>query len=138
MEVRNCRECGRLFNYIGGPRMCPNCKKKLEDQFVQVRTYVKEHKDASVQEVSEANDVSVQQIRQWVREERLSFSSDSPIGIDCEKCGKMIRSGRFCPECVNEMTNGFNSAMGRTATAYVPPKKTDTRDGARMRFLDNK
>ena len=91
-----------------------------------------------MREVSEACDVSLNQIQQWLREERLVLSDDSPMGIGCEKCGKMIRSGRFCPECVNEMTYGFNSAMGRTATAYVPPKKTDTRDGARMRFLDNK
>ena len=133
MEVRNCRECGRLFNYIGGPRMCPNCKKKLEDQFVQVRTYVKEHKDASVQEVSEANDVSVQQIRQWVREERLSFSSDSPIGIDCEKCGKMIKTGRYCDLCKKEVISNLNKAYPEKKREE--PKK-DKRESSRMRYLD--
>ena len=30
MEVTNCRDCGGLFNYISGPRRCPECQKKLE------------------------------------------------------------------------------------------------------------
>ena len=36
MDVRNCKECGRLFNYIGGQRLCPACKDKLEEKFAQV------------------------------------------------------------------------------------------------------
>ena len=30
MEVMNCRNCKRLFNYITGPMICPACKDKLE------------------------------------------------------------------------------------------------------------
>ena len=101
---------------------------------------VQENVRCGMREVSEACDVSLNQIQQWLREERLVLSDDSPMGIGCEKCGKMIRAGRFCPECVNEMTNGFSSAMGRSAAtpSFAAPKKTETRDGARMRFLDNK
>ena len=36
MEVRNCKGCGRLFNYIGGVPLCGDCKAKLEDKFVDV------------------------------------------------------------------------------------------------------
>ena len=33
MEVRNCRGCGKLYNYIGppNPKLCPNCIEKLEE-----------------------------------------------------------------------------------------------------------
>ena len=31
MDVRSCRNCGRLFNYLQGPPICPACRKKLED-----------------------------------------------------------------------------------------------------------
>ena len=30
MNVRNCRNCGRLFNYIAGAPVCPACKDELE------------------------------------------------------------------------------------------------------------
>ena len=79
MDVRNCRGCGRLFNYLSGPSLCPNCIKDLDDKFQQVKAYIYDHKNASIQEVADDNEVSVQQLRQWVREEKLEFSEASPV-----------------------------------------------------------
>ena len=74
MEVKNCKECGRLFNYMGGAPLCDGCRKKLEQKFQEVKQYLDENPNASVNQVSEDNDVSVKQIKQWIREERLSLS----------------------------------------------------------------
>ena len=71
MEVKNCKECGRLFNYMGGAPLCDGCRKKLEQKFQEVKQYLDENPNASVNQVSEDNDVSVKQIKQWIREERL-------------------------------------------------------------------
>ena len=30
MNVRNCRKCGAIFNYVMGPIMCPACRDALE------------------------------------------------------------------------------------------------------------
>ena len=32
MELMNCRNCKRLFNYITGEKLCPDCKKQLEEK----------------------------------------------------------------------------------------------------------
>ena len=137
MNVKNCRKCRRIFNYVMGPILCPNCREAEEAKFQEVKKYVQENRRCGMQEVSEACDVSLNQIQQWLREERLVLSDDSPMGIACEKCGKMIKSGRFCPECVNQMTNSFQSvsAPKQMSGSYMQPKK-DTRDGSRMRFLN--
>lgn len=137
MNVKNCRKCRRIFNYVMGPILCPNCREAEEAKFQEVKKYVQENRRCGMQEVSEACDVTLNQIQQWLREERLVLSDDSPMGIACEKCGKMIKSGRFCPECVNQMTNAFQSvsAPKQMSGTYAAPKK-ETRDGARMRFLD--
>lgn len=45
--------------------------------------------------VAEELDVSVKQIRQWIREERLSLSVAGADGIVCETCGKPIRTEDF-------------------------------------------
>ena len=37
MEVKNCKECGRLFNYMGGAPLCDGCRKKLEQKFQEVK-----------------------------------------------------------------------------------------------------
>lgn len=138
MNVKNCRKCRRIFNYVMGPILCPNCREAEEEKFQEVKKYVQENRRCGMQEVSEACDVTLNQIQQWLREERLVLSDDSPMGIGCEKCGKMIKSGRFCQECVNQMTNSFRSVTTpkQMSGSYVAPKK-DTRDGSRMRFLNH-
>lgn len=132
MEIRNCKNCGRLFNYISGKPICPACKKELEDKFVEVKTYIREHGGASMQEVADENDVDIKQIKQWVREERLVFSKDSSMTIECESCGAPIRTGRFCPNCIGKMTDNLNSAIAKP----VVEKKKPEHDKDRMRFLD--
>ena len=107
MEVRNCRGCGKLYNYIGGPyrNLCPNCIEKIEEKYLEVKEYIQDHHNATMTEVAEECDVSTRQIEQWIRDERLVIADDSPIGITCERCGASIKSGRFCERCKNKMAN---------------------------------
>lgn len=133
MEVKTCKECKKLFNYLAGPPVCPNCKDKLEEKFQIVKEYIRENKNDGIADVSEATGVSAAQIRRWVREERLSFSDESGIGLDCESCGKMIKSGRLCLAC-KEKLMGNMSDLYKNEESVVAKKH---REAARMRFLDN-
>ncbi len=40
MNVRNCRKCGNLFNYVSGPPICMACREKLEEKFQEVKKYI--------------------------------------------------------------------------------------------------
>lgn len=133
MDVRSCKGCGRLFNYLSGAPLCPDCLRKLDDKYQQVKEYIYEHKDAGIQQVADDNDVSIKQIRQWVREEKLEFSESSQVGLECEKCGTMIRSGRFCKQCKEQLANNLGGLYQKSEPAI----KKNTDAGARMRFLDN-
>ena len=113
MEIVSCKECGKLFNFIRGQRVCPACSRKLEDKFMEVKKYVREHPNVDVKELSEEMDVSIRQINRWVREERLVFSDDSPVGLPCESCGVTIKTGRFCDKCKAELATGFRHAAGQ-------------------------
>lgn len=133
MDIRNCRGCGRLFNYLSGPPLCPSCLKALDLKFEEVKKYVYDHPRCDMHEVSEECNVSVQQIRQWIREERLSFADDSPIGIDCEGCGATIKTGRYCKTCKDRLARGLTNLY---QTEKPEQKKKDPRERARMRFLN--
>lgn len=133
MDVRNCRSCGRLFNYFSGQPVCQACKEELEVKFQQVKEYLRENPNSSIQKVSEENEVSTKQITQWVREERLTFSDDSPVGIACESCGANIKTGRFCEQCKNRMKNDFRSVTQSNSKPVEPAKRISERD--KMRFL---
>lgn len=136
MEVITCRSCGRLFNYIHGPRVCQGCVQKLEEKFTEVKKFVRENPSVGIRELSEEMKVSVAQINRWVREERLVFSEDSPIGIPCESCGATIRTGRFCNACKANLTTGLRDAAGLNKKE-APAAKRHTATTNRMRFLDN-
>lgn len=134
MDVRNCKTCGRLFNYMGGAPLCPECKAALEKKFEDVKVYIEDHPQASISQVAEDMDVSVKQIKQWVREERLILSEASLDGVLCEHCGRPITSGRFCDKCKAAMANNLQSALDRPRP--MQQKLSRERDeGDKMRFL---
>lgn len=137
MEVRNCKQCGRLYNYIGGSyrNLCPDCIATVEEKFSKVKEYIQEHREAGIHQVSTECEVSVRQIEQWVREERLCFADDSPIGIGCENCGKTIKTGRFCDSCKAQMINQFGNMYSKPENNQIrKPSVQSTSE--KMRFLD--
>ena len=135
MDVRNCKTCGKLFNYMGGVQLCPECRAELEKKFGDVKEYIREHPHASIAQVSEDMEVSVKQIKQWVKEERLIFSEASLDGVLCEHCGRPITSGRFCDKCKAAMANNLQSALDRPRTVQLKPDKIVNDEGDKMRFL---
>lgn len=40
MDVRNCKMCGKLFNYTQGMPICKACEDELEKKFFEVRDYI--------------------------------------------------------------------------------------------------
>ena len=139
MQVKNCRKCGRLFNYVTGPSLCPDCLQAIEDKYQQVKKYIQEHGKASMEDITKDCEVDTAQIQQWIRQERLQFSDDSPIKVSCEMCGKMISGGRFCAECKDKMARQLNSAMGLSGVmTETPDEVKKVRSTNRMRFLDNR
>ncbi|SHO49476.1 flagellar protein [Anaerocolumna xylanovorans] len=134
MDVRNCKNCGKLFNYIGGQPLCPTCMKALDDKFDQVKEYIYDHPRAGVQEVAEENDVTTMQIHKWIRDERLSFTEDSMVSLECEMCGASIRTGRFCKSCKDKLSSHFGSLYEQ-----IPEeKKREFKEESKMRFLQNR
>lgn len=133
MDVRTCRGCKKLFNYLSGPLLCPACREALEEKFQEVKQYIEEHRGASMQDVAQECDVEVGQIRQWLKEERLELMEGSMIMLECESCGTLIRSGKFCDKCRNAMANNLQSLI-KNNKATQPTLYTKDK-GAKMRFL---
>lgn len=135
MDVRNCKNCGKIFNYLSGDIICPTCYKKLDEKFREVKEYIYKNPGAGVNEVATENDISVSQIKKWVREERLEFTEDALVGIECESCGVSIRTGRFCQNCKNVLAQQFESLYNKKVNQN--DKKINYKDNPRMRFLND-
>lgn len=138
MEVRTCRGCGKLFNYLGTHTpVCPACMKLIEEKFERVKQYIRDNPGANIQMVADANEVSVKMIKQWVREERLTFTEGSSVGIECEGCGCNILTGRYCQNCKSSLQQNLNKITQAAKPKPEEPKKpASTQDRGKMRFLN--
>ena len=130
MNARNCKKCGKLFNYIAGPPICPACKEAAEVKFQEVKEFVRKNKTASMKEISVECGVDERQIEQWIREERLVFSGDSPIKLFCETCGAPIFTGRYCSNCKKDQASSFGAAGRQEAPKAAAPAASSS--AARM------
>lgn len=133
MDVRNCKGCGKLFNYMSGPPLCASCAAAMDLKFEEVKEYVYDHPRVGIQEVSEVMEVSVNQIKQWIREERLAFAEDSMIGLECESCGVTIKTGRLCKACKDRLAKGFTDLYPSEKPVQ---RQKDPRENPKMRFID--
>jgi methionyl-tRNA synthetase len=106
----------------------------MDLKFEEVKEYVYDHPRVGMQEVSEELGVPIAQIKQWIREERLAFAEDSMIGLECESCGGIIKTGRYCKACKDKLAKGLNNLYEKQHPAQ---KSKDPKDNPRMRFLDN-
>jgi len=109
MEVKTCKDCGRMFNSIGyGNVLCPTCTRKMEEKFVVVKDFIRDNPQEGINDVSKQCEVPIKIIHKWIREGRLILKDAEGNEIICEQCGKPIQTGRWCAECQNKMQQGFS------------------------------
>ena len=78
--------------------LCKNCQASME--FREIREYVREH-DVNEFQLAEVFGIPLRQVKQWIREGRLEYKElqNTMAGLHCQRCGKAIAFGNFCPEC---------------------------------------
>ncbi len=135
LNIINCKRCGRIFQQITSRRICPDCERALEDKFLEVRDYIRENPDVSIMEVSREKEVSVEQIKQWVREERLLFTNAEGSGIECVLCGVPITTGKYCARCKEQMAHNLGNAYEKPKVVLQPQQQNSSK--GKMRFINN-
>ena len=88
----------------------------------------------TVRQAAKKYGVAVRTIRQWIREERLQFADDSPVGIECEICGTTIKTGKYCESCKNNTAAALAKSIEKPKMPETPREKPKREN--RMRFLE--
>lgn len=110
MDIRNCSRCGKVYKYDGF-RVCPNCRREDEADFQKVKEYIDEHPGANIKEVSDATEIDSKKIMEFLRAGRLEIMDENNLILSCERCGKPIKTGKFCDKCAFEIQKELKGAI---------------------------
>lgn len=135
-NIRTCRRCRKLFNYIASP-YCPRCVDEIDKEYRIVRDYIYDHPNEGIQEIADATEVDERSILELLRDGRLELDSQSSA-LQCERCGSSITTGRYCDRCQSNLSNelkraqesiGFNPSKERTIIdRHSKSKRKDDKD----------
>jgi hypothetical protein len=121
-----------VFTRIASP-VCPRCEKVDEENFNKVREYIKDDPLCNINELSEATEVPVKRILQFLREGRLEVTKGLSGELNCVKCGTVIEKGNFCDACTVKLNKEIREVYTPVQTLRKPvPKKESTREKQRM------
>ena len=97
-KLKNCPECGKLFMDMG-TRICRDCLDKEEELMMKISSFVRDNPHSTIKEIVDGVEGAKEKVvRRMIKEGR--FVQDGvEIEYPCEKCGKLIHHGRFCPKC---------------------------------------
>ncbi len=125
MQLKNCHWCGKVFAH-STDTVCQDCCKQEEKDFDRVFEFLKNKKNATIDEVYEETGVEKRRIIKFIRQGRLLTASGEPfdIFVECEKCGAPIREGRLCDSCAKTIREELKS----------PFKKEKEKEESRREF----
>lgn len=104
-ELSNCPNCNSVFVKTQFREVCQNCWKEEEKQFETVYQFIRkrENRAATIGQVEEQTGVEEELILKFIRSGRLQITHFPNLGYPCDKCGKIIRTGKLCETCAVEL-----------------------------------
>jgi hypothetical protein len=89
--------------------VCPRCAKLEEEQFDQVKEYLRRNPDALLDQITDAIGVPAPVILRFIRSGRLVVGRPGLFGLACERCGCAISTGMVCPDCARAIAREVKS-----------------------------
>ena len=108
----NCTICGNLYLRTFTD-YCLECYKEMEADFKFVQAFLKleEHRFVTLEDLSEATEVSTKRIATFIREGRI-YGADFPnLGYPCAHCGAAIKRQLLCTSCYDTFSMEINRTL---------------------------
>ena len=128
-KLKNCSQCGRIFSPIRGEKLCRDCRLKEEEVERQVLSYVRDNPGCSIKEAMEATGVPEKIIKRMAREGMfVNVQTSENFVYPCMGCGKPIRNGTYCADCLNRLRNETKKASEAMHIRVREERKMSTID----------
>lgn len=110
---------------------CLDCYKEIEADFKKVDAFIKDeaNREATLEELSEATDVSEKRIADFIRDGRI-YGEDFPnLGYPCAHCGTVIKRQVLCNSCYEQFSSEINRTLKRDKLVDEIGRKPQERAG---------
>ena len=104
-KLKNCSSCGKMFVATRGEKLCRDCMIKEEEKESLVLDYVREHQGCQIAEVMEALGVTDKFIKNMIAKGLFANVERHDLYYPCQSCGKPIRNGTYCSDCLSRLRN---------------------------------
>lgn len=124
MAMSNCARCGKVFLPDAYKILCSECLVKERKDLKIVSEYLRKHPMVGIMEVATHTGVDSMQILRFVRSGSLHIL-DAPDSLKCRFCGKKLKKGTLCQECmeiVSNLKDTTKKQKDNTANQKKPPK----------------
>ena len=111
MDLSNCPECGEIYIKSKFRDVCEKCWREEEAAYDTVYKYMRkrENRAATMLQVVEATGVSEALILKFIKNGKLQIAQFPNLGYPCDKCGKIIRTGKLCESCASEILSDLKN-----------------------------
>ncbi|MEH7444575.1 TIGR03826 family flagellar region protein [Bacillus sp. JJ1122] len=105
MDLSNCPECGEIYIKSKFRDVCEKCWREGEAAYDTVYKFMRkrENRAATMLQVVEATGVPEALILKFIKNGKLQITQFPNLGYPCDKCGKIIRTGKLCEGCASEI-----------------------------------
>jgi uncharacterized C2H2 Zn-finger protein len=105
--VEHCPRCGKVYQK-NLRNMCQECTKSYDNLLNACHAYLRDHRKATTEELSEATGVTDQQLMAYIKDSRLPLYSYPNLTYPCSSCGCRIRQHNLCLNCRSRITDDIN------------------------------
>lgn len=105
VDLIDCPKCGSIYVKNKFRDVCDACYKEEEKQFDAVYKFlrVRENRAATIPRVVEATGIDEDLLLKFIRTGRIKVTSFPNLGYPCDKCGTLIKKGKLCDDCADEL-----------------------------------
>ena len=104
MAISNCVKCGKVFLPDTYTPVCVECLAKEHKDLKIVSEYLRDYPMAGIMEVATHTGVDAMQILRFVKSGSLRIT-DAPDPFKCRMCGKELKKGTLCQDCMDKVSN---------------------------------
>jgi hypothetical protein len=111
LKVAHCSMCGKVFQ-VTLRNLCNECAEIHDRQYDAVDRYLMKNRQATTEETAEATGVPVKQIREWIRQKKISLSANPNLTDVCDLCGGPSRTGQqLCANCSGRIKKDIDKML---------------------------